>query len=158
VLCNEIDDVDDAILNNETTLQLKISIEPTLSSHLDYTLKFNNAIDTGDVLNDEPTLTSSLYTQDGRILRLEDDGQGTISSYQYVDTDNKQLYENTVGTINYTTGEVVLNDFGPDEITGSTFDITVTPERNDASSVRNQIIIIDDTDITVTMVDENTGT
>lgn len=156
-LCRSIDDVDDSVLSNGTNIKLKISIEPTLSSHIDYTLKFNNEIDKGDVLNGNPTLTSSLYTQDGITLRLEDDGQGTIKSYQYISVDTKRVYENTVGTIDYDTGIVVLNDFGPDSIEGSTFDITVTPTKNDITSVRNQIIVIENTDITVTMVDENLG-
>ena len=156
-LCKTIDAVDDAILNDETTLKLKISISPTPGSHIDYTLKFNNAIDTGDVLNGAPTLTSTLYTQDGITLKLEDDGLGKIKSYQYVNPTTKYVYEQSVGTINYSTGEVVLNNFGPNSIQGDTFDIIVTPARRDISSVRNQIITIQNTDINIVMVDENVG-
>jgi len=156
-LCSTIDDVDDAILSNNTTIKTKISISPTLSSHLDYTIRFNNAIDRGDILNDNPTLTSSIYTQDGVTLKLEDDGLGNIKSYQYINVNTKRVYEHSVGTINYDTGEIVLNNFGPDSYDGSTFDLTVTPASNNITSVRNQIIIIENTDITVSMTDENVG-
>lgn len=156
-LCKTIDSVDDSILNNETKIKLKVSLQPTTGSSKDYTIKFNNAIDRGDIANNEPTLTSSLFVKNGITLRFQDDGLGTIKSYQITNVTTSHIYQNNAGTIDYDTGEIVLSAFASDSFSGSSFDLVVTPERNDIVSIRNQIIIIEDADITVTMVDENLG-
>ena len=65
------------------------------------------------------------------------------------------------GTINYTTGKVVLNNFNPYTISDGTSNIkfTVTPDTNnqDVTPLREQILttdVNDTTAIVVTMVSE----
>ena len=61
------------------------------------------------------------------------------------------------GTINYTTGKIILTSFAPTAFNdgGTTLKITATPQDKDILPLRNQIISIRDADISITMVDDN---
>jgi hypothetical protein len=76
---------------------------------------------------------------------------------------NRILVDNDVGTIIYGSGKVELLGFAPVAIgsasTGNTtaLAVYVTPSSSDVLPLREQIILIEDIDISVTMVDD-TGT
>jgi hypothetical protein len=60
------------------------------------------------------------------------------------------------GTIDYTTGKIILTSFAPTAFNdgGTALKITATPKDKDILPLRGQIIAIRDADITVTMVDD----
>ena len=71
---------------------------------------------------------------------------------------------NTQGTIDYTTGQVVLNSLFVTEVsdvdgaTSTTIRITVTPNSVDIKPVRNQVIEIDETNTTTTVTADDFDT
>lgn len=72
---------------------------------------------------------------------------GTIRSYYYLNN-VKVILNSNAGTIDYTTGKVVLEDFAPLAINNELgqFTVSVTPESTIVSSTFNKIITIDEFD------------
>jgi hypothetical protein len=63
-----------------------------------------------------------------------------------------------VGTINYDTGQLILNDFNPTAIAagGVTLKIFAIPSGNDILPLRGQIVSIRDEDITINLTNDKT--
>ena len=76
--------------------------------------------------------------------------------YYIVDGTTKTYQDNTAGTINYKTGEIILTSFNITEVsnvdgaTSTQIRIIVTPSGNDIVPVRNQLLEIDFTNSTIT--------
>jgi hypothetical protein len=153
-----IDATDPSILSNITTVRMVNSFIPDLDETSKYTIKFNNKLHyplesyistsrpishpTGVEVLDSTGFTISGYDD---TMFLEDSGNGFIRMYFLTGGTTKTYVSNNVGTVNYETGEVVLESL---TITGTsnsdgTIDIITKPESNDVVSVRNQLVEID---------------
>ncbi len=162
-----IDGADTSILSNITTIKLYKYITPTLNSALKYTLSFNNAFynphsehnktaggivsSTGFKINDDSSTNEHF---------LDDDGDGNIRVY-YLSGTTRLYTSSTYGTIDYTTGEIILTSAhltsisNVDGAASTRVRIFVKPDSNDIVPVRNQVLSIDTTNSTVTgSVDE----
>merc|ERR1712127_556326 len=162
-----IDDADTSILSNITKIKMYKYITPTLSSGLKYTLSFNNAFfnphsghnasaggivsSTGFKINDDSSTNEHF---------LDDDGAGNIRVY-YLSGTTRIYTSSTFGTINYTTGELILTSANITSISNvdgaasTIIRVTVTPDSNDIVPVRNQVLEIDTTNSSFTgSVDE----
>ena len=156
-----IDDVDTSILSNITTVDMRKSFTPTLSSSTRYDVYFRNAIynpHTGH----EPILSSTGFTVAGNSneMFLDDDGLGNVRRY-YLSSGIRTYANNTQGTIDYSTGQITINSLNVSSISNirgassSVIELTVTPSSNDVVPVRNQIIEIDVANSNIT-VEEDT--
>ena len=156
-----IDDVDTSILSNITTVDMRKSFIPTLSSSTRYDVYFRNAIynpHTGH----EPVLSSTGFTVAGNSneMFLDDDGLGNVRRY-YLSSGIRTYANNTQGTIDYSTGQITINSLNVSSISNirgassSVIEITVKPSSNDVVPVRNQIIEIDVANSNIT-VEEDT--
>lgn len=151
-----IDDTDTSIVGNTLTLNLKKTFIPTLNIKLNYTIKFSNSVfhpHTGHA----GALTSSEFSiLDGQdILRQTcklDDLDGIIRVYRMVNGE-KTIINATQGTIDYTTGKIVLNSFNPSTFNGSALDIIVKPTLTDVTPLREQLVLISSSNINLTMTD-----
>ena len=161
-----IDEVDPAVLSNITTINISKTFKPTLATALKYTVSFSNALyhpftgynllTTGVVHGGILTSTGFTITGDTNTYYLEDNGSGLIDAY-YISGANK-VYQvsGSVGTIDYTTGDVVLTKMNfatvgdVDGATSTSIRITVQPASNDVVPVRNQILQIDAVNLSVT--------
>ena len=169
-LAGVIDDTNSSIRNSKTSIRYQMQIAPTtLAVAATYTMEFNTTLAEG-------TLTSTAFTaSDGYTYTLFDDSLGVVklirstytSATDSVAIDIPTTYmtlpsgSQNLGTIDYTTGKVVLNNFTPYTISdGKTYiKMTVTPGTNnqDITPLREQIITTDSTDtaaINITMVAE----
>ncbi len=151
-----IDDADNAILSNITTLKISQTITPSLAAATKYTVAFNNALLDPDAgaKNVESTGFTITGNNNGEHF-LDDDGEGNIRTYYFVGT--TKVYETAnIGTINYSTGEIVLSSFNVATVTNSdgTITITVIPNSNDIVPVRNQVLEIDATNLSVTGISD----
>ena len=162
-----IDEVNPAILNNITNIQISKTFKPTLASALKYTISFSNALfnphsghlasTTGVVAGGILSSTGFKITGDAiNTYYLEDDGAGLVSAYYISGTSKVYLTTGTVGTVDYTTGDVVLTKISisaisdVDGATSTSIRITVQPASNDVVPVRNQILQIDAVNLSVT--------
>ena len=160
-LLETIDDADTSILSNITTLKLRKSFTPTLSTSTNYTVNFSNALynphsghntSAGGILSS----TGFKVSGDDNVYYFDDDGQGNVRRYYLVGS-VRTYTDNTAGTITYSSGAVAINALtiaSIENIRGSAssvIELTVTPSSNDIVPVRAQIIDIDVANSTFTV-------
>ncbi len=161
-LSKNIDAADTSILSNVTTVKMYKYFAPTLNSALKYTISYNNAFynphsehnktaggivsSTGFKINDDSSANEHF---------LDDDGSGIIRAY-YLVSGVRTYTDATFGTINYTTGEIILTAAhltsvsNIDGATSTVVRVFVIPNSNDIVPVRNQVLQIDTANSTVT--------
>lgn len=137
------------ITNNLTEITISNKFNPELEITRKYTIEFNNKIDPFTV-----TSTGAKYLGSGiepDVLHyLDDDGAGKLRLYKLVS--NSKSYVNTnFGTIDYDTGIIVLSSAHFLELATLQFKVTVTPTDFDIYPKRNQILLIKEEDVTVTL-------
>ena len=149
-----IDETDDAITSNITTVNLSKDFTPTLNSSTKYTVPFSNALYNPHSGHDSDAggiLSSSGFKISGNTneMFLNDDGMGNVRMYYIVDGTTKTYQDNTAGTIDYVNGQVVLTSLNITEISNvdgvasTKIRLIVKPESNDIIAVRNQVLEID---------------
>ena len=144
-----IDDVDNSILSNITTVKMRKEFTPTLSSSTKYDIYFRNAI-YNPHSGHQSVVSSTGFKIAGNSneMFLDDDGEGNIRLY-YLVSGIKTVQNATQGTINYSTGQITINSLNVASIsnirgaTSTKIEITVTPSSNDIVPVRDQILEID---------------
>ena len=144
-----IDDVDNAILSNITTLNIRKSFTPTLNSSTRYDIYFRNAI-YNPHSGHQAILSSTGFTVAGNtnVMFLDDDSLGNVRRY-FLSSGIKTYVNNAQGTINYLTGQITIVSLNVSSVsnirgaTSSVIELTVTPSSNDVVPVRNQILEID---------------
>ena len=163
-----IDEADPAILSNITNIKISKTFKPTLATALKYTISFSNALfnphlghaatTTGVLPGGILSSTGFTITGSSETYYLEDDGEGLVNAYYISGASKVYLASGSVGTIDYTTGDVVLTKIniatvGQVDGADSTYiRLTVQPASNDVVPVRNQILQIDTTNLSVTGV------
>ena len=148
-----IDDVDTSILSNITTIKIRKSFSPTLSSSTKYDIYFRNALfnpHSGHNKSAGGILSSTGFKVTGSDLEqfLDDDGNGNVRRY-YLASGIRTYSNETQGTIDYASGQITLNSLNIASIsnirgaTSTVVELTVTPNSNDVVPVRDQIVEID---------------
>ena len=159
-----IDEAEVSIKSNQTAVSLKRYLYPLIGSTAAYTLKFSN-----EIYHPSNTfwgsITSSKFSyRDTANTVWEDcrfqDENGYIQVYRKFGID-RILVANNIGTITYSIGQINLTGFLPEAIgtviTGNTEPMTVSiiPASSDIKPVRGQILLMEDSDISVTMLDDS---
>ena len=164
-----INKVDTAILSNITTVKLHKSFTATTTGTTTYTISFNNAFynpHSGHNASAGGILVSTGFKISGDTTNeyfLDEDGQGNVRLY-YVTAGVRTYTNNTQGTINYTTGQIVLNSLHVSEVsdvdgsTSTAVRLTIVPNSVDIKPVRNQVIEIDETNTTTTVTADDFDT
>jgi len=153
-----IDDTDTSILSNITTLKIRKTFTPTLSTSTRYDIYFRNAIFNPHLGHQVPVLESSGFRvpNDNNIYFLDDDGSGNVRRY-YLVSGVRTYVNNTQGTINYATGQITINSLtvaSVENIRGASstvIELTVLPNSNDIIPVRDQILSIDTANSSITV-------
>ena len=160
-----IDEVDIAILSNITNIKISKTFKPTLGTALKYTITFSNALynphsghlarTTGTTAGGILSSTGFTISGDSNTYYLEDDGVGVVNAY-YILGASKVYQSASVGTIDYLTGTIVLTKMNfatvgtVDGADSTSIRLTVQPASNDVVPVRNQVLQIDLTNLSVT--------
>jgi len=161
-LLENINNADTSILSNITTLKMYKFITPTLSEALKYTLSYNNAFynphsghnssaggvvsSTGFKINNDDSTNEHF---------LDDDGAGNIRVY-YLSGTTRIYTSTTFGTVDYTTGEIILTSANITSISNvdgaasTRIRVFAIPNSNDIAPVRNQVLEIDTSNSTIT--------
>jgi len=167
-LIKKIDESEISVKSNQTSVTIKRYMYPLLGSSSAYTLKFSN-----EVYHPSNTFWGSVTSGDFSYRDTANtlwtgckmqDSNGIIQVYRTSGL-NRILVDNDVGTMTYGSGKLALLGFAPVAIgsasSGNTTSLSVyiTPSSSDVLPLREQIILIEDADISVTMVDDaGTGT
>jgi len=156
-----IDDTDNSITGNITNVTLAHNLEPLLNTSKSYTITFNNKIFNphdghnsiaGGVLSSTGFKISGDTTN---IMFFDDNGSGVLRLF-FIVAGVRVYKDETVGTIDYITGSIVINNINiisisdVDGAASSIIRITVIPDSSDIVPLRNQILEIDFINTTVT--------
>jgi hypothetical protein len=169
-LVKAIDNTSDAILSSSTNLTLTKSSEIRSGSSATYTFEFNNSITEGAVRSNEFTIGGVTW----KIIDIPSntDATGKLAVCRNTDQGQTIYLTQDTGTVNYNTGEIVIENFLIDTIVGDSIfnllKITVSPgsfidtsnpenvftDYNVYTNSRDQIIRLDENDITVTLLSD----
>ena len=156
-----IDNTDDSILSNITTVKIRKSFQPILLTSSKYNIYFRNALynpHSGHMASTGGILSSSGFKIDGNDNEcfFDDDGAGNVRLY-YMSSGVKSYLNLTQGTIDYGTGAITLNSMNIaaisniDGVASTVIELTVTPNSNDVVPVRDQIVEMDISNSTITV-------
>jgi len=153
-----------SILNSDLSVRMRIEKNIQLNVRQRIEIRFSNAINSST--NGRPSshpygvgnqITSNSFTYAGLDNCYLEENNGIMRVYRIVRSERIGVASN-VGTVNYSTGTVVLSNFVPSafEDGGSTLKLTAVPQDKDILPLRNQIIQIRDQDISVIIIDDKT--
>ena len=150
-----IDDSDNSIMSNLTSIEMRKDFYPALNSKFYYEICFKNPI----VSDDEPTIRSTGFTV--REYPLDtvyiEDRMGKLVLYKLDSvTGDKQVLNANLGEVDYGTGElrmydliIVKGSFNDDKI-----EIRAMPAQNDIVSAREMFLDVDITKSKFTIIQE----
>ena len=156
-LIQQIDQTETSIESSLTSVKLRREITPILGSSTSYTLKFSNEIKHDSNTDVSVSSTRFSHNDDNGTLRTDcelQDDDGILQVFRTSGAD-RVVVANNVGTVTYGTGVVALTSFAPTAISDGTSELSVTvePESNDVKPYREQILLIANSDISLSMVD-----
>lgn len=147
-----VTDADVSIVSTRTTFTMMKRFTPNAGTATSYNFAFNNGIHhphEGHIY----AISSTGFTFNGQTTYIDDDGRGNLRLYYLGDNNTRQYTSTDAGSVNYATGLVTLENVN---ITStSSIEITANPDINDINTVRNSIILLAGTSITV--VNNETG-
>lgn len=154
-LVQEIDNFDASIVSNSTEVIAYKDLNIPLNSSEPFTVKFNNRL---KVLNSSyihpyvsnHAVTSTYFTYNGTLCRLEDDGNGVmrIVSLQFENGQHATIVN--VGTVDYDLGIVDIGGMNITSFEGPAIKLRVVTDLKDIEASLNNIIRIRDEDIFIT--------
>lgn len=150
-----IDAADASIVSNETDVFLIKYVTPTLNVAQKIYADFRTPlIQTVPLLSDEHpiidihAISSTPFTYNGQLnCVLEDNGDGLVRVVAPVGSNHKKLAD--IGTVNYDTGVVSINNFNISNFFGTSLKIYATPRTKDISSSKNVILNILEPDVNI---------
>ena len=156
-LLSSIDGSDVNILSNETDTRAVIELNPELGASISYDLKFKNALikdhplSLGEsVLTHVPAIKSSTFTFNGSRGYIQDDGDGVLNIIR-TKGDSFVFLKRNIGTVDYSSGRVIIRNLVVDAFSGSGVRILAKPNGDDIESPKDRIISIRKSDINITV-------
>ena len=157
-LLEQIDNTHSSILGAQLRISpFKIFI-PTPGTNYSTVFNFGFALAKQYTISEEdsifatiPAVKSTQMVKDGKTVYLMDDSNGILGLYTTA-TDGTITKLDTVGTVDYSTGKVVLTNLNIESFTaasGSHAHLYATPLSLDITSYRNTILTIRDSDVDV---------
>jgi hypothetical protein len=137
-----VDNTDVAITSNITNILMMKVITPDFNAKAKYNVTFNNPIRTSGSPIEAIKSSSFFVTSTDQPVYIDDDGVGNLRMFYYTGLNTKVFLNKTLGTVNYTTGKLVINDLVIISAPNNEILIDCVPDSNDIVSVRNQIVAI----------------
>ena len=153
-----IDEVEESILSNITTIKLHREITIRYNTNTTYEVNLGNPIYHSGVPEQSISTHGFYIAGNDNVMYIEDlpnnsTSTGTLRMY-YLENGIKN-YVRDFGEINYDTGYVKLNEItisGLDLTQSPVFELIVKPQSNDVVSIRNQLVQIPDANIIVNVI------
>ena len=152
-----IDGADVSVTSNITRLKMRKNVTVDLNARVNYKICYGNRINQGT--STEPTVSSSGFRIQGDNVNtyfINDDGAGKLRLYYIKDTGAFEYSTADVGTVDYTMGEIVINDIIiSNTITlGNILQLSAVPESNDLVSLRETYLTLGIDNTTVSVVED----
>ena len=159
-----IDGINQSITSTDADLRIQKRFEPIIGNPGVYTIKFNFDNQLYHPIDGYPPILSSTgfgYVDPSTGTEvdayMDDDGYGNIRIYKQVGEEKVYLVTEA-GTLDYSNGTISLTNFNPTYIlptTSTEIAITVVPVSTDVFTRRNQIVLFDTENSTVTVVPDS---
>jgi hypothetical protein len=156
-LVQAIDATDESVISNETDINLVKYLTPELGVPLNLTIDFKCPL-TQEIplLGDEHPMvdihgvSSTPFTYTGiQNCVLEDNGDGLMRIVTPSGANHKKIVD--VGTVDYDTGVVRLNNFIVQNYVGTSLKIYAEPRSRDITAIQNVILNIIESDVNITI-------
>ena len=152
-----IDAVDTSIQSNITTIKLYVAMDPKYNTSSEYKINIVNPIYHSGV-PEEAVLSTGFYIDETNdVYYLTDDGVGNIILYKNVAGVTTKVISNAIGTstVDYANGKVNISGLRILRLADPNFRFIIKTASNDVVSVRNQIVIIPNSRVTVNLVEDS---
>lgn len=151
-----IDNAEPSITHNITTIKMLRDVTPVFNITSRYIIALKNPIYNSGVA-EESILSNGIYVTDTTELCYIDDIATTNTQVGalrlfYVNLAGEKITVKNVGTVNYTTGLIDIQDINITGIYNGTFTLTIKGQSNDVISSQNQFLMIDPTLTTITPI------
>ena len=150
-----IDNVTSSIINNDTECTPFFLLNPVLSVNNDFTRSFGAEIlittptdKSHDLITDRGVYSTN-FVYDGLRCQLEDDGIGNIRIVRVTSTSHIEVIK--VGTVDYTTGTIIISNFNVSSYTGNGIKLFAKLVNRDFQSNLKYILTINTDSINVTV-------
>ena len=100
------------------------------------------------------TLNSTQFSFQGFSAFLDDDGNGKVRIYRFNQEKQKTIILSDTGTVDYDAGLITVDSFAPTAFTGIEMKVSAEPDRLDVIPVREQILIMNSQDATISLIGE----
>lgn len=133
-LVRAIDDSHFAVKSNLTSVKMLKEIVPNVYTTNNISFGYGNSVVPG-------TLNSSNFRMYGlsQSMNMKDNGSGGIN-IGYTSGGSYMIHQSNVGTINYNTGDIQINQFEITSVDGSILKFFAAPARQDLNSEKNIIL------------------
>jgi hypothetical protein len=150
-----IDATDQSIESSITTFKAYCQVIPKYNVYSEYKLNLVNPVYSADV-PEEAFSTTGFYIDSTDIVHyLDDDGVGNIRLYTIVEgTGVKSIKDAAIGTIDYANGYIYVKGLTIVNLVDANFYFIIKTQSYDVASIRNQIVNIPDSRITVSVVED----
>ena len=152
-LSKAIDDTIPSIKSNITTIKLKKNELPENLSVSGYSIAFGNPLIRSTV--DKQYLTSTGFNISESVYTMYIDDMDGILRLFYYDGAVKKVFDPNIGTIDYESGILTFNNLDVTYADNNNVSITAIPVSNDVFSLRENIVDIIDSDVSVTAIVES---
>ncbi len=144
-----LEDKETSIVSVAVDLKIQKRFQPSAELTSTYKLPFNNSISNPHA-GHLGAVVSSSFTYNGRSgTYLEDDGNGIINFYYFSTGSTKVVTNEAAGLVDYSSGLITLESILITAISGSDLKVDVKPNLSDIFTVRNQIPLFADSEITI---------
>lgn len=151
-----IDESHPAIVSNVTDVEMYREVNPSINTLQNIQIKFSTALVNNlpaqaskYPIDDTSAVRSSRFRLNGDTVFLQDDGNGKIRVVRSEGVFNVAVMD--VGTVDYETGKISLNNFKLSSYEGSALRIYVKPRDKDITSPKNTILTLKPADINLTI-------
>ena len=150
-----IDATDQSIQSNITTFKAYCEVIPKYNVYSEYKLNLVNPIYSAGV-SEEAFSSSGFYIDSTDIVYyLDDDGIGNIRLYTIIEgTGDKSIKNASIGTIDYSNGYIYVKGLTIFNIVDANFYFIIKTQSYDVASIRNQIVNIPESRITVSVIED----
>jgi hypothetical protein len=149
-----IDNSQTSIISNDTEVLAIKTITPRIGINVNYNVDFGiSLLDNLSLLpnvrqtNEISVVSSTRFIFEGIECFFEDDGEGTLRIM--TQENNQYVFIRNIGTVDYNTGVLLIEDFAPQSLSNNRIDIFARAFDSDITSQRRTILRIRPEDITV---------
>lgn len=152
-----IDDTEQSIQNNNTTVLIRRKIAPRFNVSAQYLLTIVNPIYTTGLAQNVIYTTGFFIDGSDVVHYLDDDGVGNMRLYYIGDSADKIIVNPSIGSVDYAQGIINIKNLHITAMADIDFEISIKPSSYDVVSAYTQIAEIARDHLTITAIADETA-